>query len=327
MTQNLFNTRKKSVSKIKKMIDNRIIGKIIISLILCTSINAFAVNDSIVEQRLSKIEHSIRKLNADISRNKSTIVKLERFNSTTSNMIDSVSNDLNKTNLNIAEISSDIKTTVNETDSRLQESISRANESISQRTTFLGIAITFVIVLVCICLWYLRNRLIKKDDTIESISTAQKALQKTQAELLTAHQKLSEESLHLDNKLIELLEKQINKPEPKSSTEIDHSLALKIADEITRIEVNLSRMDSSIRGYKQLSKALERIRETYASKGYEITKLIGEKYVEGMKVIADFVVNEELPEGSQIITNVRKPQILYNGTLFQAAEITVSQNI
>jgi hypothetical protein len=44
-------------------------------------------------------------------------------------------------------------------------------------------------------------------------------------------------------------------------------------------------------------------------------------------VIANFVVDENLEEGRQIITNITKPQINYNGQMIQAAQITVSQNI
>ena len=46
-----------------------------------------------------------------------------------------------------------------------------------------------------------------------------------------------------------------------------------------------------------------------------------------MKVIANFVVDENLEEGRQIITSITKPQINYNGQMIQAAQITVSQNI
>ena len=169
--------------------------------------------------------------------------------------------------------------------------------------------------------------MVKKGDTIDSITKAQNALQQTQQELQDAQKKLTEESLSLDNKLLELMEKQLSMPEPKANQEVDHTLALKIADEITRMEVNLSRMDPSIRGYKQLTKAIERMRETYAIKGYEITKLIGEKYVEGMKVVADFVDDEAIPQGRQIITSVKKPQVIYDGQLLQSAVLTVSQNI
>ena len=55
--------------------------------------------------------------------------------------------------------------------------------------------------------------------------------------------------------------------------------------------------------------------------------MLNKPYVERMKVVANMVTDDSLPEGSQIITGIIKPQILYNGTMIQSAEITVSQNI
>jgi hypothetical protein len=46
-----------------------------------------------------------------------------------------------------------------------------------------------------------------------------------------------------------------------------------------------------------------------------------------MKVVANFIVDENLPEHTQIITSITKPQINYKGKMIQAAQITVSQNI
>ena len=107
----------------------------------------------------------------------------------------------------------------------------------------------------------------------------------------------------------------------------DHTFTLKVADEIIRIELNMSRMDSSIKGYKQLKKAVERIKDNLKANGYEIVDMLGKSYNDGMKVIANFIPDETLPEGSQIITGIIKPQINYNGQMIQAAQITVSQNI
>ena len=109
------------------------------------------------------------------------------------------------------------------------------------------------------------------------------------------------------------------------STETDHSLALKVADEI--VLLNLSRMDASVKGYKQLAKAVERIKNNFQANGYEIIDMLGKPYNEGMKVVANFVPDETLKEGEQIITGVTKPQINYNGKMIQSAQITVSQNI
>ena len=112
-----------------------------------------------------------------------------------------------------------------------------------------------------------------------------------------------------------------------TNAEIDHSLILKMANEITSIELNLSRMDTSMKGYKQLSKAVERIKNNFLANGYEIIDMLGKPYNEGMKVVANFIPDETLKEGTQIITGIIKPQINYNGKMIQSAQITVSQNI
>lgn len=131
----------------------------------------------------------------------------------------------------------------------------------------------------------------------------------------------------LDNQILALMERQMNAAPATISAETDHSLALKVADEIVRIELNLSRMDASVKGYKQLAKAVERIKNNFQANGYEIIDMLGKPYNEGMKVVANFVPDETLKEGEQIITGVTKPQINYNGKMIQSAQITVSQNI
>ena len=55
--------------------------------------------------------------------------------------------------------------------------------------------------------------------------------------------------------------------------------------------------------------------------------MLGKTYHEGMVVDADFVTNEDLAEGAQIISGVTKPQVNFNGKMIQSAKITVSQNI
>ena len=109
-------------------------------------------------------------------------------------------------------------------------------------------------------------------------------------------------------------------------TKIDHSLALKVADEIIRIELNLSRMDSSIKGYKQLAKAVQRIKDNFQANGYEIIDMLGKPYVAGMKAAVTFVTDESLEKGQQIISKIIKPQINYQQQMIQAAEIEVSQS-
>ena len=154
-------------------------------------------------------------------------------------------------------------------------------------------------------------------------------VRKTQNKLEQVQKSLQEESVKLDNKLLEVVEQQIKvvSVTTNNATSIDHSLALKVADEIVRIELNLSRMDSSIKGYKQLAKAVQRIKDNFQANGYEIVDMLGKPYNDGMKVTANFVSDENIEQGKQVITGIIKPQINYNGKMIQSAQITVSQNI
>jgi hypothetical protein len=107
----------------------------------------------------------------------------------------------------------------------------------------------------------------------------------------------------------------------------DHTIVKVIADRIAFMETTLSRMDSSVRGYKQLSKAIAQMKDNLNANGYELVDMLGKSYNDGMKVIANFTEDENLEKGQQIITAIIKPQINYKGTMIQAAQITVSQNL
>lgn len=191
-------------------------------------------------------------------------------------------------------------------------------------TVFLLFAF-IIIVVIAFMYWFLRKRINSSSSAIDSIKNAQ-------SEISNAQNKLQEDALKLDEKLIELLDKQLTIQKTtsmpkKEEKEVDHSLARKVADEIVRIELNLSRMDASVKGHKQLSKAVERIKNNFLAQGYEIVDMLGKPYNEGMRINADFVINEDLKEGERIITSITKPQINYNGEIIQKATVTVSQNI
>lgn len=213
----------------------------------------------------------------------------------------------------------------------IDDSIKKQSElksSIGIRTIIL---IAVALLLSAIVFYFLKKRINKSNNSISKLDNSISKLDKMQEESQKIQKSLQEESLKLDNKLLELLEKQLSiennvtNNETKQEKEIDHSLTLKVADEITRIEYNLSKMDSSVRGYKQLSSALRRIKDNFLANGYEIVDMLGKPYNEGMKTIVDFVADENLKAGEQIITKVIKPQVNYNGVMIQKSQIQVSQ--
>ena len=200
----------------------------------------------------------------------------------------------------------------------------RVNQDMLQSRTLWGIMIVIILLALVTTGSYLLAKRIKSGDTsIDEVRKAQGALE-------VAQKKMQEESIKLDNQMLAIVQKQLDAYIPsanKTTGEPDHSLVVKLADEIARIETNLSKMDKSVRGYKQLVQAKDRMINNVRANGYEIISLLGQEYNNGMQFQTRFVPDESLPEGKRIITGMIKMQVNYNGKMIQPAEIVVSQNI
>ena len=273
---------------------------------------------AILQDNQVKAENDLLKLTEEQGESERKIELLKKDNKAQQLAIDSLRNTCSILEKAQTTDRKDINGKINATDNNV-----RVNQDMLQSRTLWGIMIIIILLALVTTGSYLLAKRIKSGDTsIDEVRKAQEALE-------VAQKKMQEESIKLDNQMLAIVQKQLeSKPTTSARTAApDHSLALKVADEIVRIELNMSRMDSSIKGYKQLSKAVERIKDNFNANGYEIVDMLGKPYNEGMKVTANFVADEDLEEGKQIITGITKPQINYNGLMIQAAQITVSQNI
>ena len=231
---------------------------------------------------------------------------------------------------NLQGICNDLATAQRTNKKELSESIDKTNElalsteSVLSSRTLWGACGLAILLLAIIATTFAFFKKIKLGTTsIVDVRRAQEALQAAQT-------KMQEESVKLDNLLLAIVQKQLDASVPstnKTTGEPDHSLVVKLADEIARIETNLSKMDKSVRGYKQLVQAKDRMINNVRANGYEIISLLGQEYNDGMQFPTRFVPDESLPEGKRIITGMIKMQVNYNGKMIQPAEIVVSQNI
>lgn len=200
----------------------------------------------------------------------------------------------------------------------------RTNQDLLQSRTLYGVIVILVVLVVIIgTVYWLTKRIQLGTTSIDDVRKVQNALQVAQA-------KMQEELVKLDNQLLAVVQKQLDtfvSSPNKTTGEPDHSLVVKLADEIARIETNLSKMDKSVRGYKQLVQAKDRMINNVRANGYEIISLLGQEYNDGMQFQTRFVPDESLPEGKRVITGMIKMQVNYNGKMIQPAEIVVSQNI
>ena len=196
-----------------------------------------------------------------------------------------------------------------ESSSKNSNSIDTVNQALSQKQQYGLIFIGLFLILVLTIYIILTKRQ----------NTNTKKLAKKQKEIF-------EKQIQDSQQLTDWLSNQSSENlEQKSGGKIDHSFAKRVADEIVRITTNLSRMDSAIKGYKQLSASVRKLEQSLNANHYELETLLDKPYDNGMNLQANFVADDSLKEGESIITRVIKPQINYKGKLIQAAQVEVSQ--
>lgn len=272
----------------------------------------------VLQEKQSKTESDIRHLRREVNAVSVNLQILSKDNQALRTFADSLRSDFDK----LSKVQEVDRKTANRQIVEARESII-ANQTVVENRTLYGVLMFVVLaVIIVVGSWWLIKRIKRDNSSLDEIRKAQDVLQNVQT-------KMQEESIKLDNKLLEVATLQMKTASVTANsnpTSIDHSLALKVADEIVRIELNLSRMDSSIKGYKQLAKAVQRIKDNFLANGYEIIDMLGKPYVEGMKAAVTFVRDESLLRGQQIITKIIKPQINYQQQMIQAAQIEVSQS-
>jgi len=227
--------------------------------------------------------------------------------------IDSLKQIVNSNSANIKKTADEFGVKIDDSHKIANQSITDLNKTVSQNTLYWIIAILIVVLLVFIVFVLLRKQIFKqKTDLDNNLQDTRKVLE--------------EEGVKLDNKLIEVLETQlkiINSSYSGSEKEADQTLALKVADEIIRIQKNLSRMDEKTKGLKQLTASVKRIQDNFASNGYELVEMLGKKYDDGMK--ASVTYNPDSEEESGTIIRIIKPQVNFKDQMIQAAQIEVSE--
>lgn len=87
-----------------------------------------------------------------------------------------------------------------------------------------------------------------------------------------------------------------------------------------------SKQMQEVPGRKQISMAIDYMKDALQAEDYTIVPLLGTTYREGMRGIVVFVEDESVSPNSSIITSVLKPQVNRAGRMIQAPSVTVGQN-
>jgi len=280
-----------------------------------------------IEQNNIKREFNSLRGEVSVLKNKnakaeSRISALESLNKDLSLKLDSLQKEYDNLANDQKADKSELSTIIGETN----EKVLATEQILSSRTLWGICGIIALIVALAATVWAFMKKIKSGSTSIDDVRKAQSSLEEAQENIRKAQEKMQEETIQLDNKLIEVLSKQsVSAPTTTDDGEIDHSLTLKVADEIVKIEMNLSRMDESIKGYKQLSRGVQRIKDNFKANDYEIVDMLGKPYQAGMKAAVTFVTDDTLEPGQQIISRIIKPQVNYKQVMIQAAQIEVSQ--
>ena len=297
---------------------------ILIPILLCaTSLFAQEQKTELQKQQqeIVSLNQKINNQQVVISQQKTELAKLSIKTENQEKQIDSLKAETSQNVKNIQTIANDLGTKIQQTETTAKDSISKLDKDVSTNRLYWIIASLATLLLGGVLYWLLGKRIATSKTDVET-------------QIKNTKKSLEEESIKLDSKLIEVLDTQLKlKQEEKqivsvnSNIEIDHSLALKVADEIVRMQKNISKMDEETKGLKPLVKGIERIQANFASNGYETINLLNKDYDERMNIdVINFITDENLTEGRKVITAVIKPQVNYNDVLIQRAQVDVSQN-
>jgi len=170
--------------------------------------------------------------------------------------------------------------------------------------------------------WLLSKR--QKSDKIDVIEQLSKTKSSIEESLIKEFSKQTE----LIDANLKLIELQKNTHQKSTNKEIDHSLALKVADQIATIERSISLIDSKTKGLQRIINSITNLRDNLSANGYEIPELLGKAFKQGDNiVIVSSLSDESTEKGVEMITKIIKPQVNYNNKMIQAAQVEVSVGV
>jgi hypothetical protein len=290
--------------------------QITFAIILFSSLSAFA---QATQEDLENLTQKVSSIQTENSKLKSEIGTLNTKLSVANKSIDSLRTKTQDNSNAITQTANQLVIEIKETGDKNEGKITEVSKSLSKNSLYGIIGVLLAILLSGLLYWLLsRRQQTDKTDIIDQLSKTKSSIEESlvkefgkQTELMDSH--------------LRLIEQQNTAFKSAPYVEPDHSLALKVADEITLIERNISLMDAGTKGLKQLSRSVEKIKDNLSANGYEIPLLLGKPFNQGMKIVpVSTIPDESLEAGLEIITKVIKPQVNYNDKMIQAAQIEVS---
>lgn len=285
-------------------------------------------------------EEFIKELKALKNKNEQLYERLNQQEEKNNNSILELSDSIKKLKSDISTINTKISASEQKLIGQIQSEsnlnngkISNVNEVISKKTFYGMIAIFAVIFLSTIVfIVFKRRQNADKSDLINKLDNStnkiNQELSSTKSNVISLESRLMEEYSKQVAGLEQLVStiSQLNTlNDSGSSSEPDHSLTLKIADEITRINAFANTLDPSKQEAIALKLSVTRIIDNFKVNNYEIVDLLGQKYDDRLNIeVLGEEVDNNLKPGEEIISKIIKPLVKFDGKQIQAAQVEIS---
>lgn len=317
--------------------------QIIITFFILASgnIDAFSQSETWSNEELAKeLQHlktNIQTLNKENASLKSEIGILYSKLSNAYISIDSLRAKIQDNSNAITQTGNQLGIQIKKTGDKNEGKIAEVSESLSKSSFFGIIGVLSAILLSGLLYWLLSRR--QKTDKTEIDGKLENKTSTLKSDVISEIEKtkkeLQQENIRLDLKLIEMLENQLKGNDIGAVVEntngystIDHSIPLKVADEITRINAYANTLDPNSQDSKALKSSVKRLINTFKASQYEIIDLLGQKYDDGMKVaVINEIDDSKLVKDERIIVRIIKPLVKYKGEQIQAAQVDVANGI
>lgn len=319
-----------------KMLNTKMKNINILAIILFSPLALFAqsISQEDIDKTIKPLAKLVNSLQAENAKLKSELGVVNSKILIANRSIDTLRSKTQENSIAITQTAKELGIKIQETDDKSDGKITQIAESVSKNSLFGIIGVLSVGLFSILLYWLLRSRQktdkIEIDGKLENNTTSLKT--DVISEIEKAKRELHQENIKIDLKLIEVLENKLSGNKQSESitnsdelSTVDHSIPLKVADEITRINAYANTLDQNSQDAKALKSSVKRLINTFKASQYDIIDLLGQKYDDGMKVsVISYIPDEKIQKGEEVISRIIKPLVKYKGEQIQAAQVDVS---
>ncbi len=272
-----------------------------------------------LEKEIKPLNEKVRLIQIEKNKLEAEVIRLNYRLQNFNKIIEKLKKQTDSNSAAISEKTNELGIKIKESGDRSDGKISKVSDLLGKNSLYGIIGILSAILLSAFIYWILnKKQLSNKSDFVDQLNKTKASIEESLINEFGKQTLLMDTQLHL-------IEQQKNSISNTSNNEPDHSLALKLANQINVMENNLNRMDQDVKGMKHLRNSISTLKDNLSANGYEMPELLGKQFHQGMKVIVTTSIpDEKYEKDSEIITKILIPQVNYNDKMIQTAQIEVS---